>query len=104
MSKRLLIIDDEPAIGATMGYIAEDSGFDVRSTTAPDEFFDEFARWQPTHIALDLIMPHMDGVEVLQKLAERGCRARIIITSGVGSRVLDAARRTASDHGLDIAG
>lgn len=104
MSKRLLILDDEVSIGATIGFIAEDAGFEVRATTAPSEFFELFASWAPTHIALDLIMPEMDGVEVMHRLAASQCRARIIITSGVGSRVLDAARRTASDHGLVIAG
>lgn len=104
MSKRLLILDDEPAIGATIAFIAEDAGFEARATTSPTEFFETFAAWAPTHIAIDLIMPEMDGVEVLNRLAQQSCAARIIITSGVGSRVLDAARRTAAENGLDIAG
>lgn len=104
MSGRLLILDDEPSIGATIAFIAEDAGFECRATTSPAAFFADFASWAPTHIAVDLIMPEMDGVEVLHRLAASDCRSRIIITSGVGSRVLDAARRTASDHGLDIAG
>ncbi len=104
MSRRLLILDDEPSIGATIAFIAEDAGFECRATTSATEFFSDCAAWEPTHIALDLIMPEMDGIEVLHRLAASKCRARIIITSGVGSRVLDAARRTATDHGLDIAG
>jgi EAL domain-containing protein (putative c-di-GMP-specific phosphodiesterase class I) len=46
----------------------------------------------------------MDGVQVLVRLAALQCTARIIITSGVGTRVLDAARRSGNEHGLDIAG
>jgi EAL domain-containing protein (putative c-di-GMP-specific phosphodiesterase class I) len=49
-------------------------------------------------------MPDMDGVEVLRLLAERHCRSMIIITSGVGSRILDAAQRSAEGFKLNLAG
>ncbi|OYW31400.1 MAG: hypothetical protein B7Z51_05290, partial [Methyloversatilis sp. 12-65-5] len=49
-------------------------------------------------------MPDMDGVEVMRMLAIKGCRAQIIITSGVGGRILDAARRSATEHGLNVTG
>ena len=101
---RLLILDDDPLIGRTMQAIAESAGFEARFTSAHAEFFGELDGWTPSHIALDLVMPEMDGVQVIAALAERGCAARIIITSGVGHRVLDAAGRSAAEHGLDIAG
>lgn len=97
---RLLILDDEEAVGRTIGFIAEEIGFEVRSFTRPAEFFAALDAWQPTHIAIDLVMPEMDGIEAMRLLAERGCQASIIITSGVGSRVLDSARRTATEQGL----
>jgi EAL domain-containing protein (putative c-di-GMP-specific phosphodiesterase class I) len=49
-------------------------------------------------------MPELDGVEIMRLLAERKCRAKIVISSGMGTRVLDAAQRSASEHGLSIAG
>lgn len=102
--RRLLILDDDPLTGHTIQRIAEFSGVTVRFTTNPGEFFQTLEDWEPTHIALDLIMPEMDGVEVMVRLAQRGCTANIIITSGVGSRVLDAAGRSAAEHGLNIIG
>lgn len=101
---RLLILDDEPSIGELIQSVGERAGFEARSTTDPDEFFRIVEQWGPTHIVLDLVMPHMDGVEVLTQLARRGCDARIVISSGVGGRVLDAAGRAAREHGLDIVG
>ena len=97
---RLLILDDEEAVGRTLGFIAEEIGFEVRTFTRPVEFFAALDAWPPTHIAIDLVMPEMDGIEAIRLLAERGCQASIIITSGVGSRVLDSARRTATEQGL----
>lgn len=104
MSRKLLILDDDAAIAATVKLISESAGFEARSTTDPAEFFRLVDEWRPTHIALDLVMPEMDGVQVMARLAREHCDARIIITSGVGSRVLDAAGRSATEHGLVIAG
>jgi EAL domain-containing protein (putative c-di-GMP-specific phosphodiesterase class I)/ActR/RegA family two-component response regulator len=104
VERRLLILDDDPMIGRTMQAIAEAAGVATRFTVEPAEFFRWLEEWQPSHIALDLVMPEMDGVQVLARLAEVSCRARIIISSGVGGRVLDAAGRSAAEHGLDIAG
>ncbi|HSM80055.1 MAG TPA: EAL domain-containing response regulator [Nodosilinea sp.] len=103
-NRRLLILDDDPMTGETIQRIAEFAGLEVHFTPDPGRFFDLLHEWRPTHIALDLVMPTMDGLQVMAKLAQLSCRARIIITSGVGSRVLDAAGRSAAEHGLDIAG
>ncbi len=101
---RLLILDDEPLTGQTIQSIAQFAGMEARYTDSPDEFFLLISEWQPGFIALDLIMPQMDGVQVLIELARRKCTANIIVTSGVGTRVLEAAARSAAEHGLRIAG
>ena len=101
---RLLILDDDPDVARTVGFIAEGAGAESRATEKAADFFRELAQWEPTHVMLDLMMPGMDGVEVLRRLALSNCRTRIIIGSGAGSRVLDAARLSATEHGLNIVG
>lgn len=102
--RRLLILDDDPGVGQTIEMIAQTSGFETRFTSNPDQFFLLVDEWLPDHIAVDLIMPEMDGVEVLGQLARRNCDARIMVTSGVDHRVLDAAGRSAIERGLNIVG
>jgi len=102
--KRLLVLDDDLNVGQTIHLIARSAGFSTSIHTRPEGFFSAVADWQPTHIILDLIMPDMDGVEVISELARHGCSAQIIITSGVGNRILDAAGRSATQHGLDLRG
>lgn len=104
MTGRVLILDDDTAVGETIQFVAEAADMDARSVSTPEEFFRTIVEWKPTHIVLDLIMPEMDGVEIMRHLAKRKIDAQIVILSGVGSRVLDAARRTASEKGLRIAG
>jgi len=104
VDRRLLILDDEPEVGRIIGLIAEGADFEWRSTTHPDDFFRELDNWLPTHLVIDLVMPEMDGVQVMRQLSERDCTCRIVITSGVGSRVMDAAMRSGVEHGLDVRG
>ena len=101
---KLLILDDDVEVGQTIAAIAKASGLEAISTTSAHFFFRKLKTWQPTHIALDLIMPDIDGIEVLRQLGKNHCSAKIIIISGVGSRVLEAAYRSASEHGLQVIG
>lgn len=100
----LLILDDDPLTGHTITNIATLAGVNARYTDDPLEFFRLIKEWQPDFIALDLVMPRMDGVQVMVELARLRCPADIIISSGVGGRVLDAAARSATEHGLKIVG
>jgi len=101
---KLLILDDDELTGETIRNVAEYAGMSVQVTTTAKDFFVSLQAWQPSHIALDLIMPDMDGVEVLGALGEQQITAKIIITSGVGHQVLQAAARSAAAHGLNIVG
>lgn len=101
---KLLILDDNVLTGQTMRSMAEFAGLEVRFTTRSNDFFEWLGSWEPHFLAIDLIMPEMDGIEVMRRLANEHCKASIIITSGVGSRVLEAAERFALQHGLHIIG
>lgn len=101
---RLLILDDDPLVGEMVRMMATSIGADSAYCRTADEFFTQVSAWAPSHILLDLVMPGVDGVEVIQRLAEMGCDATLIIVSGVDSRVLDAAQRSARQHCLPLAG
>lgn len=103
MKGRVLILDDDPNVGQTIAFVAEATGMEANAVTEPSDFFRLVNQWNPTHIVLDLVMPQMDGVEIMRHLSARHSDAYIIILSGVGSRVLDAARRAAAEKGLRIA-
>ncbi|HKL52627.1 MAG TPA: EAL domain-containing response regulator [Wenzhouxiangellaceae bacterium] len=103
-NQRLLIVDDDELVGRTIELIAKREGFDVRVTCDPERFLDLIGEWRPDVVAIDLVMPGMDGVQVLAELGSRKFSESVIITSGVGHRVLDAAGRSAREHGLHIAG
>lgn len=101
---RLLLIDDEPALGAFLANAAEGCGFDPTLTSQDEEFRSTFLQDPPEMVALDLGMPGMDGVELLRFLAERNYRQPVLIVSGFDRRVLDSAFRLGEALGLNMAG
>jgi EAL domain-containing protein (putative c-di-GMP-specific phosphodiesterase class I)/ActR/RegA family two-component response regulator len=101
---RLLILEDDSAVGRVIHTVATAGGHEALVITQPDRFFRAIEEWQPTHIMLDLVLPDMDGIQILTELGARTCAVAIIITSGVGARVLDAALHAAHEHGLNIVG
>jgi EAL domain-containing protein (putative c-di-GMP-specific phosphodiesterase class I)/FixJ family two-component response regulator len=103
-NRRILILDDDAAVGQTIQWIAESLSFEAEFVTRPEEFFLRLEQKIPDIITIDLVMPELDGVEIMRLLAERKTRAKIIISSGMGSRVLEAAQRSALEHGLSILG
>lgn len=102
--RRLLILDDEKDIGQMIEAIARDSGVVTRFTTDAEHFFVGVGDWTPTDVIIDLMMPDMDGVQVLRRLAKVEPDCRVIIISGAGNRILQAAGRSAGEHGLNIHG
>ena len=101
-ANRLLIVDDEPAIGAFVGRVAANVGYDILAVSTPDKFLEHVRSWRPSHIMVDLQMPVVDGLALLSHLAAEKCAAHIILISGADRTVVEAARRIAIERGLDV--
>ena len=89
---KVLIIDDDPAICKTVGLLLEDHGYSPRTYTDPDEAV-EAAEKESFQIALvDLRMPAMDGVEVVERLKKIDDRTSCIVMTAYPD--LDSATET----------
>jgi DNA-binding response OmpR family regulator len=101
---RLLLIDDEPALGEFLASAAKECGFEPTLTFNDRDFRDEFSARRPDVVALDLGMPGMDGVELLRFLAAEEFQEPVLIVSGFDRRVLESAFRLGEALGLQMAG
>jgi CheY-like chemotaxis protein len=98
--RRLLICDDEPAVGRFVETVAASLGYDVRITTSGEQLVDVYDAFKPTTILLDMVMPGVDGNEVIAWLAKNGCAARLIIMTGYHPDYADHAAILAKHKGL----
>jgi EAL domain-containing protein (putative c-di-GMP-specific phosphodiesterase class I) len=101
---RLLVIDDDAGFRNYVRRVGEAAGFETLVTADADAFRGHVRAWAPSVIMIDLNMPGADGVELLRDLAEAKTTARILIASGVDSRILETAEHLAAERGLAIAG
>ncbi len=65
---RLLVVDDEPNIVELLSASLRYAGFDVVTATTGKEAVHHAARSQPDLVVLDVMLPDMDGFDVLRRL------------------------------------
>jgi len=97
-------MDDDADVGAFFGQVGEDLGFDVRVLADPDKFSSTVMEFSPTVILLDLQMPGKDGIELLRELASLDRNPKVLIASGLDSRVLTTAQELGTSMGVEVAG
>ncbi len=102
--KRLLVLDDENDVAATICMMAATAGYETEHTDSVDVFIEQLLVWLPTHVAIDLQLAKRDGIEVIHRLVELDCKAAVIIITGLGGRILDSASRAATENGLQLIG
>ncbi len=89
---KVLVIDDDPSICQTVGLLLEDHGYSPRTYSDPDEAI-ATAEQESFQIALvDLRMPTMDGVEVVERLKQIDDRMSCIVMTAYPD--LDSATET----------
>jgi PAS domain S-box-containing protein len=82
---RILLIDDEDLIRMTFRGFLEDFGCQVIEAGSGREGLEAFERAPADLVITDLSMPGMNGLEVVQVLAERYPGTPVIVVSGIGS-------------------
>ncbi|MCU0893611.1 MAG: response regulator [Rhodospirillales bacterium] len=96
----MLICDDEERFGRFVQRVAMDLDFEVQVTSSADEFIAVYDAFEPTVIVLDMIMPDMDGNELILWLAQRRSPADLIICTGYNPDYATNAKILAEFKGL----
>lgn len=99
MAVSLLVADDDDLLRNLVKEVLEDEGYQVYTAADGQETVDIF--WEHPEIALvilDIMMPKMDGIEVLQEIRERTDIPVLMLTAlGDSSSELSCLRNGASD-------
>jgi len=100
----IIIVDDDPTITDYVTEISVESGFHAIQATSGKELFSIISETTPDAIVLDVIMPDMDGLEVIEQLANSNISTSIILISGYQEQYLDIASSLAKARGLNVIG
>jgi len=95
----VLIIDDEPLILETLGEYLDERGFDVLVALGGREGLTKFHQYDPGLVLVDLRMPEVDGLEVMEEITRQSPATPVIVVSGTGviQDAIDALRIGAWD-------
>ncbi|MCJ8138489.1 response regulator transcription factor [Falsirhodobacter halotolerans] len=78
---RIALVDDDRNILTSVGMTLEAEGFDVDTFTDGQSALDAFARRMPDLAVLDIKMPRMDGMDLLQRLRQSSEIPVVFLTS-----------------------
>ena len=97
MPARVLVVDDEPSILATMAPLLRSRGYEVSTAMSGKAALESVERLDPDLVILDLGLPDLDGVEVCRLLRD-GRSTPIIVLSARGA---ESDKVAALDAGAD---
>ena len=86
MKKRVYIVDDEPKIGEMFVKVLSREGLDARSFVSPIKMLEVVDRNEiPDLVLADLMMPGMNGIEMMEGLRDRKLNVPVIIMTAHSS-------------------
>jgi DNA-binding NtrC family response regulator len=100
MNQRILVIDDEPVVGLSCRRILGPEGHEVEVQQDPRAGVEAAVSGGYDVILLDLMMPGMTGMEVLEAIKASGVSSEVIIVTGHSTveSAVEAMKQGASDY------
>jgi two-component system, NtrC family, nitrogen regulation response regulator NtrX len=97
--EKIFVIDDEPAIREMLRMILEYEGYDVEDLEDGPLALQRIREGAPDAVLLDIKMPGMDGMEVLERIKEFDVRIPVVMLTGHGTieTAVEATKKGAYD-------
>jgi len=86
-NKKILIIEDEVSLTDLLVAKLKKEGYEVDFAYDGEEGYGKISVFKPDLILLDIVMPKMDGYEVLEKLKDEGNKIPVVVISNSGQPV-----------------
>lgn len=89
MTYRLMIVDDSNIIRNRIERSFQNSEIEIVATASNGvEALEQFAKFRPEFVTMDLTMPEMDGLECIQKMVSQGTGVNILVVSALSDKTL----------------
>ncbi len=95
--ERILIIDDEKVLCRSLAMDFTDEGYEVKTAGSGEAAIEVAAEFKPHAVLLDLRLPEMDGIQVLEALRKLDNEVAVIMMTAYGDTrtTVDAIKRGA---------
>jgi two-component system alkaline phosphatase synthesis response regulator PhoP len=98
---KVLVVDDEPNIVLSLEFLLKEAGYEVQVARDGPAAIEAVKDFQPALVLLDVMLPGLDGYEVLQALrARRESRGLKVVL--LTARGREADRLKGLDLGADL--
>ncbi len=102
MSRRILLIEDEPGIRAALQALLVDDGYTVRTANSGYAGLEQLREFRPDTVVCDFFLPDIDGLQVLRRIRAAGAGVVfIMMTAGCGGHDTEDALRDEADFFFD---
>ena len=97
--KRVLAIDDEPSMTEWLRILLEHAGYEVKTALIGTRGEEIFKTWQPDAVVIDMLLPDVDGIELVRKFKQLDPETEVIMITGQGNipRSVEAVKAGAFD-------
>jgi len=98
---KVLIIDDEAGISSILSALLTKNGYEAEVANSGESGLDVYAQFMPAVILLDLKMPGIDGIkvmEILNKQLNADCKIIIMTAHGEVRSAVEAMKKGAFDY------
>ena len=93
MGKKILLVDDTKFMRMMLANILKPKGYEIVGEAGDGlEAIEKFNSLKPDLITMDIVMPHMEGIEAVRNIVSTEPNAKVIMVTAVGqeSKVKEA--------------
>ena len=96
---KVLAIDDEPSMTDWLKVLLEHAGYEVRTALIGARGEELFRTWRPDAVVTDMLLPDVDGIDLVRRFKATDPEAVVIMITGQGNipRSVEAVKAGAFD-------
>src|SRR5437660_6494993 len=100
ISERVLIVEDEPAARIGLEQLVKSWGFVAESAADGEEALQKVTTFRPAIVITDLVMPGMDGLDLLRTMQQQGADVTTLLLTAQGTveTAVEAMKEGAYDY------
>jgi len=99
---RVLLVEDAPFLRYAFGRLLRMHGFEVREATDGQEALDCLADFRPQLVLTDLMMPIMDGIELIRRIRADPGNAQVPVVAITADATEQAERQAREAGAIDV--